>query len=82
MAYSVTLEKGKNNMIGISIGGGAPFCPVVYIVQVPKQCLPSLSWFNRPLPSPPSSSSSSPSSSLQGVSSHSCLCGWLTVSRR
>ena len=34
MAYSVTLEKGKNNMIGISIGGGAPFCPVVYIVQV------------------------------------------------
>uniref|UniRef100_A0A1X7V7Q8 PRKCA-binding protein n=2 Tax=Amphimedon queenslandica TaxID=400682 RepID=A0A1X7V7Q8_AMPQE len=34
MAYSVTLEKGKNNMIGISIGGGAPFCPVVYIVQL------------------------------------------------
>ena len=34
MAYAVTLEKGKNNMIGISIGGGAPYCPVVYIVQV------------------------------------------------
>ena len=34
MSYSVTLEKGKNNMIGISIGGGAPFCPTVYIVQV------------------------------------------------
>ena len=34
MSRSVTLEKGKNNMIGISIGGGAPFCPVLYIVQV------------------------------------------------
>jgi C-terminal processing protease CtpA/Prc len=30
----VTLVKGKNNMIGISIGGGAPFCPVLYVVQV------------------------------------------------
>ena len=26
--------KGKNNMIGISIGGGAPICPVLYVVQV------------------------------------------------
>ncbi len=34
MAKSVTLVKGKNNMIGISIGGGVPFCPVLYIVQV------------------------------------------------
>lgn len=37
MAYSVTLEKGKNNMIGISIGGGAPFCPTLYVVQVRKK---------------------------------------------
>lgn len=36
MSRSVTLEKGKNNMIGISIGGGAPFCPVLYIVQVAR----------------------------------------------
>ena len=34
MSRSVTLVKGKNNMIGISIGGGAPLCPVLYIVQV------------------------------------------------
>lgn len=34
MSRSVTLVKGKNNMIGISIGGGAPFCNVLYIVQV------------------------------------------------
>ena len=34
MARSVTLVKGKNNMIGISIGGGAPMCPVLYVVQV------------------------------------------------
>ena len=41
MSRSVTLVKGKNNMIGISIGGGAPFCPVLYVVQVrtPKLCL-------------------------------------------
>ncbi len=31
---SFPYDKGKNNMIGISIGGGAPFCPTVYIVQV------------------------------------------------
>ena len=34
MAYKVELTKGKNNMIGISIGGGAPFCPSLYVVQV------------------------------------------------
>ena len=34
MSRSVTLVKGKNNMIGISIGGGAPLCPVLYVVQV------------------------------------------------
>ena len=34
MARKVTLEKGKNNMIGISIGGGSPVCPVLYVVQV------------------------------------------------
>ena len=34
MTRSVTLVKGKNNMIGISIGGGVPFCPVLYVVQV------------------------------------------------
>lgn len=34
MSRSVTLIKGKNNMIGISIGGGAPMCPVLYVVQV------------------------------------------------
>lgn len=34
MSKKVTLVKGKNNMIGISIGGGAPICPVLYVVQV------------------------------------------------
>ena len=34
MSRSVSLIKGKNNMIGISIGGGAPICPVLYVVQV------------------------------------------------
>ena len=34
MSRSVSLIKGKNNMIGISIGGGAPLCPVLYVVQV------------------------------------------------
>ena len=34
MSRKVTLVKGKNNMIGISIGGGAPMCPVLYVVQV------------------------------------------------
>ena len=30
----VTLKKGKQNLIGISIGGGSPLCPCLYIVQV------------------------------------------------
>ena len=38
MSRSVTLTKGKNNMIGISIGGGAPMCPVLYVVQVGHVC--------------------------------------------
>jgi len=29
----VTLKK-ENNFVGISIGGGAPLCPCLYIVQV------------------------------------------------
>jgi len=33
-AASVTLEKDANNLIGISIGGGAPLCPCLYVVQV------------------------------------------------
>lgn len=31
---SVVLEKDKTNLIGISIGGGAPYCPCLYVVQV------------------------------------------------
>ncbi|XP_022663977.1 PRKCA-binding protein-like isoform X2 [Varroa jacobsoni] len=31
---SVTLKKDDNNLIGISIGGGAPLCPCIYVVQV------------------------------------------------
>ena len=31
---SVTLIKDSQNLIGISIGGGAPLCPCLYIVQV------------------------------------------------
>lgn len=31
---SVTLKKDDNNLIGISIGGGAPLCPCLYVVQV------------------------------------------------
>ena len=31
---SVVLEKDSTNLIGISIGGGAPYCPCLYIVQV------------------------------------------------
>lgn len=30
----VNLTKDEANLIGISIGGGAPLCPHVYIVQV------------------------------------------------
>lgn len=31
---SVTIKKDEKNLIGISIGGGAPLCPCLYIVQV------------------------------------------------
>jgi hypothetical protein len=31
---SVTIVKDTSNLIGISIGGGAPLCPCLYIVQV------------------------------------------------
>lgn len=31
---TVTLAKDKDNLIGISIGGGAPLCPCLYVVQV------------------------------------------------
>lgn len=29
-----TVDKNKNNMIGVTIGGGAPYCPCLYIVQI------------------------------------------------
>ncbi|XP_063370486.1 PRKCA-binding protein [Cydia amplana] len=31
---SVSLPKDEKNLIGISIGGGAPLCPCLYIVQI------------------------------------------------
>ncbi|KAF2893402.1 hypothetical protein ILUMI_12796 [Ignelater luminosus] len=31
---SVAIKKDSNNLIGISIGGGAPLCPCLYIVQI------------------------------------------------
>lgn len=31
---SVTIKKDENNLIGISIGGGAPLCPCLYNVQI------------------------------------------------
>lgn len=31
---SVVIKKDENNLIGISIGGGAPSCPCLYIVQI------------------------------------------------
>lgn len=31
---SVTLKKDSQNLIGISIGGGAPYCPCLYVVQI------------------------------------------------
>ncbi|KAL0271162.1 UNVERIFIED_CONTAM: hypothetical protein PYX00_008349 [Menopon gallinae] len=31
---AVTIKKDNSNLIGISIGGGAPVCPCLYIVQV------------------------------------------------
>ena len=29
-----TLKKDAQNLVGISIGGGAPLCPCLYIVQI------------------------------------------------
>lgn len=31
---AVTLKKDANNLVGISIGGGAAYCPCVYVVQI------------------------------------------------
>jgi len=31
---SVNLTKDEKNLIGISIGGGAPLCPCLYVVQI------------------------------------------------
>ena len=31
---NVLISKDPSNLIGISIGGGAPYCPCLYIVQV------------------------------------------------
>jgi hypothetical protein len=31
---TVSIVKDQSNLIGISIGGGAPFCPCIYVVQV------------------------------------------------
>lgn len=31
---SVQLKKDSQNLIGISIGGGAPLCPCLYVVQI------------------------------------------------
>jgi hypothetical protein len=31
---SITIKKDDSNLIGISIGGGAPHCPCLYVVQV------------------------------------------------
>jgi len=31
---SITLKKDSQNLIGISIGGGAPLCPCLYVVQI------------------------------------------------
>ncbi|THD19089.1 PRKCA-binding protein [Fasciola hepatica] len=30
----VTLQKDAQNLVGISIGGGAPYCPCLYVVQI------------------------------------------------
>jgi hypothetical protein len=31
---NVVLKKDTQNLIGISIGGGAPLCPCLYVVQI------------------------------------------------
>ena len=33
---TVTLERGKDGMVGLTIGGGAPYCPCLYVVQVTR----------------------------------------------
>ena len=33
-AGTCTLKKDSQNLVGISIGGGFPNCPCVYIVQI------------------------------------------------
>lgn len=38
---TVCLKKDVNNLIGISIGGGAQYCPCLYIVQVSEEPLTS-----------------------------------------
>lgn len=30
----VKLKKDPQNLVGISIGGGAPYCPCLYVVQI------------------------------------------------
>jgi C-terminal processing protease CtpA/Prc len=30
----VVIKKDDSNLIGISIGGGAPLCPCLYVVQI------------------------------------------------
>ncbi|XP_016321762.1 PRKCA-binding protein [Sinocyclocheilus anshuiensis] len=41
---TVTLKKDSQNLIGISIGGGAQFCPCLYIVQVFDNTPAALDW--------------------------------------
>ena len=36
---SISLKKDTQNLIGISIGGGAPLCPCLYVVQVKNDLL-------------------------------------------
>ncbi len=43
---TVTLKKDSQNLIGISIGGGAQFCPCLYIVQVKRSHACSSSQFS------------------------------------
>ena len=40
----VTICKDDSNLIGISIGGGAPMCPCLYIVQVKTVITAHLLW--------------------------------------
>ena len=35
----VEIAKDEGNLIGISIGGGAPLCPCLYVVQVYRRSL-------------------------------------------